>query len=369
MAPLPVEVAILDTAPSLKQLEHGYDQFVTNGSPRNDLLANLLGPTGFQLPNPALRITYDSTTRYGAPFMQATVQGRDRLYIEDHDYLMNDHGSFIAGIIFELTHSGGASYESGRDVSLHLIQVLNDYGIGSLETIARGLLTAWNSKAKDAALVINCSFMLPVPRHKSHSSPKGDETFTRAWKRLQDNGKNDYKNTLAYIERWTWVLDYLCSLLRTQGVTIVAAAGNDGSGASGALPPKARFPAAFRSVVGVSALAERGQQTPANYSNEADNPLRDGFATFGGLRDNNGFTDTVQGVPGVYIGIFPAPPASLPPPNTTGYAMWSGTSFAAPIISAALAIGRSSGTGPDQVVDDLHNAAPAVAGASVIPIA
>ena len=367
---IPVEVAILDTAPSPKQLEQGYDQFVTNGSPRNELLANLLGGTRFQLPNPVLRITYDSTARYGVPFMQATVQGRERLFIEDHDYLMNDHGSFIAGIIYELIHSKGSGYEKQeRDISLHLIQVLNDYGIGSLETIARGFLTAWNSKSKDAALVINCSFMLPVPRHKSHKSPRGDSSFSRAWKQIQTNGKTDHKNPLAYAERWTWIIDYLCSLLRAQGVTIVAAAGNDGSDVPGTPRPRARFPAAFRSVVGVSALEKRGQNTPASYSNEADNPLRDGFATFGGLRDNNGFTDARQGVPGVYIGPFPAPPTGAPPQNKTGYAMWSGTSFAAPIISAALALGRSHGGGTDQVVDDLHNSAPPTTGVSAIPIA
>jgi hypothetical protein len=368
-ATVPVEVAILDTAPSLKALESGYNQFVANTSPRNDLLAALLGPAGFQVPNPALRITYDSTTRHGAPFMQASVMGRDRLYIEDHDYVMNDHGSFIAGIIYELTHSAKTGYEDKRSISLHLVQVLNDFGIGSLETIARGLMKAWNSKAEDAALVINCSFMLPVPRHKSHPTPKGDETFKSEWKRVQESGKSDFKSAYAYVERWTWIIDYLCSLLRAQGVSIVAAAGNDGGVRSSIPHPEARFPAAFRSVIGVAALAERGQQTPADYSNKADNPLIEGFSTFGGLRDSSGFTDTTQGVPGVYIGTFPAPPASPTPANTTGYAMWAGTSFAAPIISAALALSRANALTPEQAAADLRSAAVAVTGTSVLPIA
>ncbi len=90
-----------------------------------------------------------------------------------------------------------------------------------------------------------------------------------------------------------------------------------------------RLPARFDSVLGVAATV--GDAQPAPYSNLGDDlVLGDHLATFGG-----GVTDGLEprdGVIGVYSGDF-----ASGRPNDTGWAYWSGTSFATAIVSGIAA--------------------------------
>jgi hypothetical protein len=143
------------------------------------------------------------------------------------------------------------------------------------------------------------------------------------------------------------------------GVVVVAAAGNDND-----LTPVDRpdpcFPAAYERVLSVTALPKGNPSHPqsntpdsmkyktATYSNRAhsngSSKQAYSFATFGGdLVDES--SKPSHGVLGVYIGGIPTQNSdgtfNPGPANTIGWAQWSGTSFAAPIISALLAAKES----------------------------
>jgi subtilisin family serine protease len=260
---------------------------------------------------------------------------------------MRDHGLFVASIIHTLAPKA----------TLHLYEVLNSYGVGSLESIFDGLSIILNdiqsSKIK-LPLIINCSFMLANP-------PDGT-----------DNPDFPY-------ERWNSLVDLIENDLHLDKVIIVAAAGNDNkyNNPHPGRRPSARYPAAFTNVVGVGALpkvspeSQNGRFKAASYSNLADEPQTDGYMTLGGEAGPG------NGVLGMYISDYFPKPAGLlwwlwsiltlgrarygqcyPPkflwdfirvkykPNTTGWAWWAGTSFAAAIFSGSLAALYDPGNTP-----------------------
>src|SRR5207253_7893683 len=73
--------------------------------------------------------------------------------VSQHPYPMATHGLFIAGIIRSLA----------PQAKLRLIQVLNNDGGGSVESIIQGLTLA-DRPGRSVPLVINCSFTLRIPR-------------------------------------------------------------------------------------------------------------------------------------------------------------------------------------------------------------
>ncbi|HEX8969409.1 MAG TPA: S8/S53 family peptidase, partial [Chloroflexota bacterium] len=123
-------------------------------------------------------------------------------------------------------------------------------------------------------------------------------------------------------------LHELASYLSLNNCLVVAAVGNDSLAAVERQRPRmdARLPARFETVLGVAATTGDPSQA-APYSNLGDaQELGDHVATFGG-----GVGPGLQpddGVIGVYSGEFP-----LERPNETGWAFWSGTSFATAIVS------------------------------------
>lgn len=205
-----------------------------------------------------------------------------------------DHGLFVAGIV----HSIAPGAE------LCLIRVLNANGVGDLRALNAALKHVMHlATTSGKRLVINCSLVLAI-----------------------QPGQEEMGGLIHLLK--------LASLLTVQNsqpssrFCIVAAAGNDSDDAG--------YPAAFNSVVGVAALDRTGE--PAPYTNKADSHLGDprltyaGVATFGG-RDSSG----ADGM----IGIYTAPSYPDGTLNTSGWAYWSGTSFAAPVISALIARGLS----------------------------
>jgi hypothetical protein len=296
-----VDVAILDTAPCLHDLvEAYYGCQPPHAATPHPLLEGLLNPTTGKL------------KLY--PAEQEDLFALQNYELEEHTYRMSDHGLFAAGIIHSIA----------PEASLHLIEVLNPYGVGDLLSIANGLRRL-TTRDWSRPLVVNCSLMVNIPVDKKHRW-HADKTF------------GGLMTDPAFVARQALPLQYVCNLLAAQGRCVVAAAGNDAPSSSDR--PQARFPAAFTSALGVGALprgAEASGFETASYSNLADRPQGTGLVTLGGEPGEE------QGVLGVYIGDFPDGTPRCHP----GWAWWAGTSFATPIISGLLAAQQSGqqGTG------------------------
>lgn len=297
----PVEVAILDTAPCSHDLVAAYHRWEA----KHPLLHSLLRPHGKLTIDHADYETLLRLADYG---------------IKGHHYGMADHGLFVAGIVHTIA----------PDAELRLIEVLNPLGIGDFESIARGLkqvLERRKALPAEQAMVLNCSLVLNFPTSDEIKKLARRDPI---WAWLGENGR---------IARMALALETIFNEIAAQGVPIAAAAGND------AVPnkprPPARYPAAFDSVIGVSALEDAIH--PASYANLADDPPCEGISTFGGAA-TQGETIVGKGVLGVYIGEFPDEPHE----NKTGWAWWAGTSFATPIVSGSFAALMSQGMTRDQ---------------------
>jgi len=298
-----VDVAILDTAPSAQALVSAYKEW-----PEHPLISTLLGPQGKLHLYPA---TYDELLR-----MTCTS-------LNEHDYKMTDHGLFIAGIIHSIV----------PEAEIHLIEVLNQYGVGDLTSFAQGLQTV--SKMIDEQnrkTVINCSWMLELPFAPGHSRQTDcmgdlDAKFVRA---VRDFARKDQATRL--------MLQVLFDRFFDLGRQAIAAAGNDGRKADEARV-EARYPAALRSVTGVGALpkslekvgAKKKKYRPTAFSNLSEGPNSRGVVTKG-VVTLGGEEGEGNGVLGLYIGEFPGCCR-----NESKWAWWAGTSFATPILTGAIA--------------------------------
>jgi hypothetical protein len=301
-----VHVVILDTAPTVEDLDQALDKF----GKTQRLLDSLWGQNSNRLD---LRL---------APASELATL--DDYNPREHPYRMSDHGLFVAGIIRSIAPKA----------SLHLIEVLNPYGVGTFERIAKGLLLALEIYKENKPLIINLSLMLVMPR-----SGHFDRDFPVELKDacIQEDITGSFKDIFTFLKK--------------SGINVVAAAGNDAHGIPGAPPtakrPAARFPAAFTSVIGVGAMPRQDtagiRHEVASYSNLADDAPVIGYTTLGGE------PGAERGILGVYIGGFPEYRGPLPlryanierssihyRRNTNGWAWWAGTSFATPIITGLL---------------------------------
>jgi subtilase family protein len=364
-----VKVAILDTAPCLQQLVEAYElyqkirperqQLLRDERKYHPLIETLLKPGGPLHVHPA---SVEELFRLRA------------LHLQDHDYTMTDHGLFIAGIIHTIAPAA----------ELHLYEVLNSQGTGDLESIARGLWTVADEQyrifletGEFLRLVVNCSLMLDIsldgdPKNKNSAKIiPSDLPLPIVGHRLTDMHDDLLNYMLAdpeFVERSGSVIMWICDLLFFLHSRVIAAAGNDWD-PTDLGRPRARYPAAFKSVQGVGALKKEQPQTAiagtqnyevASYSDLSDDPSRVGVATLGGEAGAG------QGVLGIYLGEFPEP---LPrewsifhrivnwlaklfggrfvyPKNETHWAWWAGTSFATPIMSGVIAAVLSRPTPP-----------------------
>ncbi len=323
-----VQVAILDTAPDEVDLRRAY---ATWGG-TNRLMDSLLGPDGH------LEVHYA-----GNEHLLQMVDYR----LDAHSYPMPDHGLFVAGIVHSIAPKA----------TIHLIEALNPFGVGTFETFAAAF--------QAARLLAQGRPVGDVP---------GSVVVSPGGTAAPANGKGEPADTtesaagarpLAMVVNYSWVfatptnsatsheivaLTAIWQALDPPAhVAMVGAAGNDGRGQAEAARPPARYPAAFGSVVGVGALDASGGLAP--YSDKDDQPESAGFWTFGGgvapTRNSSGayVADAQKGMLGLYAGTW------LPDgtPNVHGCVRWAGTSFSAPVITASLALVLSQTPGP---IDD-----------------
>jgi hypothetical protein len=349
-----VDVAILDTVPCAHDLVLAVKEW-----PDHRLIQGLLGPSGKLIPYHA---TYKALQR-----MASTS-------LNQHDYPMTNHGLFAAGIVHSIVPKA----------KIHLIEVLNEFGVGDLASLAEGLALAYNqihNPNSGRRLVVNCSWMLELPLSDLHchaSEEDGEEyEFEQAIRQYVKEEK-DHALTLREI----------CNQLALAGKQVVAAAGNDKLHAKkrrekklaklqnsvtsedinhlidylleyirgGA--PEARYPAAFTSVIGVGALPKGEERDlthekyeSSNYSNLGDKPSGEAVMTLGGEEGEDN-QQRNQGVLGLYLGrSFPRVTGNPIPgkphkreivmdevkEKDNLWAWWAGTSFAAPIVTGAIA--------------------------------
>ena len=298
-----VVVAVLDTAhhPDYLHAAASRPELRRNGLLRQ-LAANLKSGDGsFQIEYNRYPVTND--VRTGRDFQN------DARY-----YPMPDHGLFIAGLIRDI--APGAR--------IRLIRILNDLGGGDLYNLFAALSDLEQELDSSAIgkLVINLSLtIMPDIRRLPYVWFE-----RRQWPSTQLMGAI---RILMHIEEG---LRLLFESLYAHGALIVAAAGNDSFSANkeGLAPRPPRAPARYETTLSVTAVNSRF--VPSVFANAANlPPLNTGIATFGGdgfgSIDANGWPDAVRGV---YI----APTFPGGEQNTSGWADWSGSSFATPIISA-----------------------------------
>lgn len=317
-----VNVAILDTLPDVHHLAQVYAREHGKASQGNahPLALRLLQPNG------------------RVKFYPASYEALERLTTSRtacHEYRMADHGLFIAGLIHELA----------PDANLHLIEVMNEYGVGDSFSLGQGIQKLQELIERSSGpWVVNCSFMIDAPDLRGKDArpyypPTGS---LKTWLDMleQEELAQQLELMLASARELYALLD---TTQERERVCLVAAAGND----SGCAPTedcaraptndryRARFPAAFDEFIGVAALTRGTAPRPAGYSNYADNPVNAGFAALGGEAGPG------QGVLGIYLGDFPVqrnPDGSFDyQVNTSGWAWWAGTSFAAPLVSGLAA--------------------------------
>jgi hypothetical protein len=342
-----VEVVVLDSAPPLKTMHQAAERLRARGTPQ--LLLESLLASDFQV------ISGQDLFPGSSPFLIDQTRPLDahlsgNVFRKIKYDLVMDHGLFVAGIIHSIAPKA----------AIHLVEVLNAYGIGTLETVAQGLLAAQRIKqqAKNGKVVINCSLVLNVPPPELLAMIADRDPALRGV-------------SSAELARWSRALEIIIGFLEptaprgeeptaAQQTYVVAAAGNDNDPTSKTGTPQARYPASFDTVLGVGALQSDKLVpfAPTIYSNRSDRPERSGIATLGGVaRITPGgapVSDPRSGMLGIYIGplrvstmrglnLYALSQQRLSQfdfgryLNDSGWARWAGTSFATPVISGVLA--------------------------------
>lgn len=311
-----VDIIILDTLPDQNDLNKAYRDW----HDRHPLIHSLLKPSG--------------------PLQMHALSATMRNRIKDlralgHDYPIPDHALFIAG----LTHTIAPC------AKIHLVEVLNPYGVGDTYSVLDGLSTATAimNNNPEHSFVINCSLTLNLPLVPEHlytiTSDVGscfDNLFTDLDRQLEQELLEKLRNDPNWLNRQRLSLQHACDGIYSEKSKVIAAAGNDRRYGM-ATAPQARYPAALESVQGIGALpkvpvlVKNSKRKLASYSNLADIPANIGIATLGGEAGEG------SGLLGLYLGSFPGGEA-----NNSKLAWWSGTSFAAPIVSALTAITLSN---------------------------
>jgi hypothetical protein len=317
-----VEVVVLDTAPSVKQVIAQ-----AKAAPEN----TLLNAVAQQVATPGNPVTIDGL---GLPGPQRHLAGfqpnlRNQLSATSRISLA-DHGLFVTGIVHDIAPRA----------RIRLIKVLNDSGVGDIASLFDALHRLLLERERNTRLIINMSLVADLPTADElladwFPATNADPAALRcSWKMIASLLGQTH---LCLSEAIDWLID--------QEVLIVAAAGNEGFDPT--TRPEPLFPAAYDSVLSVAAVTRADE--PAQFSNRGDmRVFGNGIAVFGG----EGVAASEAALPVVpkparsgwrdaVAGIFSAPKIPLAPTseasNTTGWVWWSGTSFATPVISAIAA--------------------------------
>ncbi len=333
-----VKVILLDTASSKDEII-ARAQAIKNdadlaGRPENGLLEQIVHDlqTGKML----------ITDHYAATLLKDHFfAGQDDLG-RPFAYNMNDHGLFIAGIIRSIA----------PQAEIKLVRTQNSYGAGDMNVFLDALDEV--AQRQDThQIVLNLSMGTLPPLEELHQIWFGSTCC------CETPAFFDALNTL---EKLDLALKIAIRSLVEKGVVVVAAAGNDSLGKN---PPHGpRYPARYEQVLGVAAVNRKGEA--AAYSNRANADYwGSGIATYGGeepdeaseiLAEQSGVPDAPRSL---YLNnTYPPLSADDPPPpdpNMSGWAWWSGTSFATAVASGLAAQYVMSGLHGQDVIKAIHN--------------
>lgn len=358
-----VTVFVLDAFPSARSIGHAASAARRHNTLLHQMAAGLVSQRPQTAEPPA--ISLDTSYEIPGP-LETAVTGKD-IYGRLSGFPMANHGLFIAGLVRDLA----------PEARLECIRILNDFGTGDLSSLVQAL-TAIEARQRPGGdldgkpIVVNLSLVIGPPDCELARLDMAPSTDPQGQK-----------------QSLSAMLQGLLNLLQSmgdKGATFIASAGNDSDPRDWTMNPgevrfNARYPAAFAygtpdlpalsEIIPVGAVNRAGE--PASYSNY---PGPCGVATYGGevprpdpwLPSAGSHViarvDTsvpVDALRGVYPGeAYPAlsrndhyPPSMQPGPgsdtptqppyphyasrSTSAWAYWSGTSFAAPIISALVA--------------------------------
>lgn len=246
-------------------------------------------------------VAYEDYSSYKkAPDLANTnfVSGYDFVNNDAHPNDDNSHGTHVAGTIAQSTNNNYGVAGVAYDCSIMPVKVLNKQGSGTLQQLIDGIYFATDNGAD----VISMSLGFPPEYYPGVG----------------------LDNALEYAYQ--------------QGVTIVAAAGNDGTGTVG-------YPAAYEKCIAVGATNSGGSLSDySNYGNALDVVAPGGDGTD---RDGDGYVD------GILQNTFNP---NTKNPRDFGLWFFSGTSMATPHVSGVVALLISRGaTGPDEVRAVIQN--------------
>ena len=317
-----LRVLVLDSIPSIPRLHWARQEF-TGNLLLQDMLKGLAPVTNFatQYVNQRGDVRLDYYAYDEAQDHEFFVPSL--LGLKQHHYDMADHGLFVASLIRQKV--------AHRTLPIHLIQVLNAQGVGTLPSLLSGLSKArallW--QAPDKRTLINCSFGLTIP---SLPLKVGNPDWF-----LQQNSVAliyaFFKGNHAQIDGLLALSAFVEELTTSFPNTLMfASTGNDSE--AGVDEYDARYPARFPAVVGVAAVAAGGPNPAhASYSNYPADVQAYVYGKGGQLQHGTRKTDPASEV----VGLFTNRVYTGMEPNEIGWAAWAGTSFATPNALGAVA--------------------------------
>lgn len=306
-----VVVAILDSRPERAEVLAAAEAF----QPPHAFLMELLDRVhfgGLELGDPGMAAVEHLVAGWEAGDPEGLAQG----------YAMPDHGLFVAGML--LGAAPGAE--------IHLLRVLNEQGVGDLQSLCALLgQTRARSNAAGRRLIVNLSLVAAIP---TEADLEREYRPLRSVAKAQAAGSENAGSVppmRAFLGGS--LMDAVAALVQG-GALVVASAGNDAK--PGALRPEPRMPARDDRVLAVGAAGRGGQA--AGFSNAADAlVMGNGVVAFGG--DARWLAAGARVDPlDAPVGLFSRPTvpitgAAVP----TGWVSWAGTSFAAPLVTALAA--------------------------------
>lgn len=292
----PVVVAVLDSSPGEQALREAAKRY-----PDNWLLQSLVDK----------QVIKDWTRFSPAPDVPAPRSD-----------VTPDHGLFVAGVI----HSVAPHAE------IQLLHILDDQGAGHTDLLLRALDRCVAIARSGRRLVVNLSLFLMIP--------PDDEIWAYWFGDIKEFAAADLPRLTEMLDALDEAVEGRITLLLDAGAVVVAAAGNDAFFYHHHAQP--RLPADYDTVLCVVAADRNGRI--AAYSNRGDVPFSGNcVATYGGQGRLQGGVPVVppgpeprDGIAGIYTQRTMDSPLGTQE-NTTGWAYWSGTSFATPLISGIAA--------------------------------
>jgi len=320
-----VVVAVLDTCPTQDALDQAAQRF-----PDNQLLQEVDKDVRMDSPS-STPPDFAAHLAGCLPRLQWDMQSG---IVHDHpdEFAMPDHGLFVTGIVHDVLAGRGR---------VHLMRVLDDFGVGDLFTMTHVLAALpelFLRPDPDRRLVVNLSLGIDLPIPARLLDRWLPNTAGNV-KTLRDHGPD----VAELLDRLHANLQDVIQSLTEHGVLVVAASGNDALrlDVDPGDPPPPRFPARYDDVLGVAAT-RRDLSSAANYSNRGElaAPIWPGdVSTFGGevvpaaAPNQPATTDPADSI----VGIFSSPSLPGGTANTSGWVRWSGTSFSTPLVAAVAA--------------------------------